>query len=373
MPAPLASVVIPTHNRWAQLRRVLEGYREQTLDRARFEVLVCDDASDDDTPALVQAFAREAPYPLRYLRQGKKGPAAARNLGAAAAAAPALVFTDDDCVPHPALLARHLATTAAGVATIGHIEWHPDLAVTPFMDFLCPGYRFNYAQITDPRHATYRCFYTANVSVWQADFAAVGGFDETFPAAAYEDIELGFRLDRHGVRLVYDRDALIYHLHEMRLGPMLRSQVVNGESAAYAVSKYPELAIEAGIPGMRDPGVARRFYRAALDYYFVAGLQRGLEGRFGDEWVEELDDLLKRHPAYATSIESQFFAAEEYAHRVEERVAQLEVAYETLADTNRTLDRALRAANPLKNRLRQFLPRLARREARGAPSPRPGR
>ena len=356
MSDPQVSVVVPTHNRWAQLARVLEGYREQRLPPDRFEVLVCDDASDDDTPGRVESFAAGAPYWLRYLRQEKRGPAAARNLGAGAARAPLLVFTDDDCVPDPALLEAHLATTRAGVATIGRIEWHPDLTVTPFMAFLSPGYRFNFEQIADPSDATYRCFYTANVAVCGDDFAAAGGFDEVFPAAAYEDIELGYRLHRSGVRLVYNRDAVVYHLHEMRLARMLQSQLVNGESAAYAVSKHPELAIEAGVPGLRaSEGVARRFYRAALDYYFVAGLRRGLEGRFDGEWAERLDELVDRYPGYVSGVERQLHEAEEYALRLEERVAELEEAHARLAAANRALDVALRAANPLKNRLRRLL------------------
>ncbi len=354
------SVVMPTHNRWGQLRQTLEGYREVAFPRDAFEVLVCDDASDDDTPEQIRSFAATAPYTLRYLRQEKKGPAAARNLGINAATAPIVVLTDDDCVPDAQLLARHAASSRQGIATIGYIAWHPDITVTPFMAFLSPGYRFNFAQITDPQDATFRCFYTANVSAWRADLLALGGFDEGFPAAAYEDIELGYRLHKAGVRLVYDHEAIIYHLHEMRLAGMLRSQVVNGRSAAYAVSKHPELAVEAGVTGLRNPGVPRRFYGAALDYYFVAGLEQGLQGRFGDEWADKLDDILSATPAYRESIERQFFDAEAYALRLEERVAQLEGAYGALARHTDALDRTLRAANPLKNRLRDRAPRLAR-------------
>ena len=82
------SVVMPTHNRWAQLQRVLEGYREIAFPREAFEVIVCDDASDDDTPEQIRAFIETAPFTLRYLHQEKKGPAAARNMGINAATAP---------------------------------------------------------------------------------------------------------------------------------------------------------------------------------------------------------------------------------------------------------------------------------------------
>jgi glycosyltransferase involved in cell wall biosynthesis len=354
------SVVMPTFNRWAQLQRVLEGYGAQSIGTGAFEVLVCDDASSDDTPAQVRAFAETAPYRLHYLRQEKKGPAAARNMGIAAASAPLVVLTDDDCVPHPEFLARHLASTRPGVATIGYIDWHPEITVTPFMAFLSPGYRFNFAQITDPADATFRCFYTANVSAWRSDLLAVGGFDEGFPAAAYEDIELGYRLHRAGIRLVYDREAIIFHLHEMRLEGMVRSQVVNGRSAAYAVTKHPALAVEAGVSGLRNPGVPRRFFGAALDYYFVAGLEQGLHGHFGGEWVERLEELLDANPAYRESIERQFYDAENYAFRLEERVAQLEAAHAQLADHTRVLEQALRAANPLKTWLHSNAPAFVR-------------
>ena len=354
------SVVIPTYNRWDKLRRVLDGYRDQSIGAATFEVLVCDDGSTDETPERVRAYSEDAPYTLRLLSAPNSGPATARNRGLRSAEAPLVVLTDDDCVPHPDLLARHLASTRQGVSTIGYIEWHPEIDVTPFMAFLSPGYRFNFAQIDDPQDATFRCYYTANVSVWRDDALALGGFDEHFPAAAYEDIELGYRLHKAGVRLVYDELAIIYHLHEMRLEGMLRSQVVNGESAAYAVAKHPDLAIEAGVPGLRDPGVSRRFYGAALDYYFVAGLQRGLGREFGDEWAERLEEMLDASPAYREGIEHQFFRAQDYAQRLESRVAQLERAHADLARHTDTLDQTLRAANPIKRRLQQTAPGLTR-------------
>ncbi|MFN8536632.1 MAG: glycosyltransferase [Thermomicrobiales bacterium] len=358
------SVVIPTYNRWDKLRRVLDGYREQSIPAADFEVLVCDDGSTDETPDRVRAYAQDTPYTLRHLRQENSGPATARNRGLRAAEAPVVVLTDDDCVPRADFLARHLASTRRGIATIGYIDWHPEIDVTPFMAFLSPGYRFNFAQITDPQHATFRCFYTANVSVWRDDVLALDGFDEHFPAAAYEDIELGYRLHKAGIRLVYDELAIIDHLHEMRLEGMLRSQVINGQSAAYAVQKHPELAIEAGIPGLRDPGITRRFYRAALDYYFVAGLQRGLKEEFGGEWAAHLGEMLDAQPAYRQGIEHQFFQAQDYALRLESRVAQLERALSDLARQADSLDQALRAANPVKQRIQQTVPGLARLLAR---------
>lgn len=337
----VASVVIPTHNRWSQLRRVLDGFAEEASRVEPFEVLVCDDASDDDTAAGCREYALAAPYTVVHLRQAKRGPAAARNLGLAVARAPVVVFTDDDCIPQPGFLARHVASTRVGVATIGRIAWHPEVPVTPFMHFLCPGYMFNYARIADRHDAPYTCFYTANVSVATADLRALGGFDEAFPAAAFEDIELGYRLKRAGVRLVYDEDAVIHHLHQMGLERTLARQIVNGRSAAYAVTKHPDMALESGVPGLRDPGLAYRFFHAALDYYFMVGLQQGFQNVFNAEWADKLDDLLLPYPGFIDGIELRYYESGEYARRLEARIAMLEHENALLADWARGLEARL--------------------------------
>lgn len=363
----LVSVVIPTHNRWSQLRRVLDGYARQTMSPGCFEVIVCDDASTDNTAACAEALGATLPFRLRVLRQDRKGPAAARNLGAAMALAPLLIFTDDDCVPDQALLATHHGSTRAGVATIGHIEWHPELTVTPFMDFVCPGYMFNFGQITDREHATYQCFYTANASIHRDDFIAVGRFDEGFPAAAYEDIELGYRLETSGVRLRYEPGAVIYHLHEMTLAAQLPRQRLNGHAAAYAIHKHPRMLLGAGrVIRLRDPGLRRRYYDAVLDYYYVAGLQEALEGA---TWVdgqeaplaESLDDRLREMASdYEVILEHKFYEAERYARQLEDQLARLEVEYQRVASWAGRLDDALQRANPLKNALRARLPMVTR-------------
>lgn len=367
--APDASVIVPTHNRWSQLRRVLDAFAAEADGCHTFEVLVCDDASDDETPCSVSDYAAGAPYALTYLRQDKRGPASARNAGIAVARAPVTVFTDDDCIPQPGFLRRHLTSTRPGVATIGRIAWHPDVTVTPLMRFLCPGYMFNYERIADPENAPYTCFYTANASAATSDLRAVGGFDEHFPAAAFEDIELGYRLERAGVRIAYAEDAVIHHLHEMRLDRTLTRQIVNGRSAAYAVTKHPDMALEAGIPGLRDPGLADRFFHAALDYYFMVGLQQGLQGQFGGEWADQLEDLLQRYPGFITGIERSYYASGEYARRLETRVALLEHENAQLASWARGLEArvmerppsSIRAFGSLLTRLKGVRRRASRR------------
>jgi len=101
----LISVIIPTCNRWEVLRQVLCSLDEQESEGWPFEVIVADDGSADDTPALL---ARSSfSYPFDYLRQDRRGPAAARNAALRKAAGRIILFLNDDCLAAPDLLARH--------------------------------------------------------------------------------------------------------------------------------------------------------------------------------------------------------------------------------------------------------------------------
>jgi O-antigen biosynthesis protein len=103
---PEVSVVVPTCNRAARLRQCLEGLAQQT--GCRYEVLVVDDGSSDETPREVERFAAAHPdVTLIYLvNERNVGANPSRNRGVRAARAPLVAFTDDDCVAEPDWLAR---------------------------------------------------------------------------------------------------------------------------------------------------------------------------------------------------------------------------------------------------------------------------
>jgi glycosyltransferase involved in cell wall biosynthesis len=91
--APRVSVIIPTHNRKNSLLRTLDSLARQTLQKDRFEIIVVDDGSTDDTQIITSL---QSPLAIRYLYQKKQGATAARNYGARISLAEILVFIDDD-------------------------------------------------------------------------------------------------------------------------------------------------------------------------------------------------------------------------------------------------------------------------------------
>jgi glycosyltransferase involved in cell wall biosynthesis len=100
MPDRLVSVAIPTHNRSALLCQTLARLAALTPDVAgkRWEVLVIDNNSSDDTEAVVRRLAAGFPVPLKYVFERKQGRSHALNAGIAAAAGSVIAMTDDDVI-----------------------------------------------------------------------------------------------------------------------------------------------------------------------------------------------------------------------------------------------------------------------------------
>jgi GT2 family glycosyltransferase len=207
---PFVSVVVPTFNRRASLRRLLDALAEQTYPPTSFEVVVADDGSTDGTVELLRSLA--PPYPLRVLEQPHHGPAVARNLAVEHAQGALIVFVDDGVVPLPELIAAHVAAHQAepNLVVIGPMSppgnWPRPVWVRWEEEKLQVQYR---ALMAGKYACTPRQFYTANASLSRARFLEAGGFDPRFRRA--EDVELGYRLRNHGARFVFNPRADVLH------------------------------------------------------------------------------------------------------------------------------------------------------------------
>ena len=210
MSAPYFSVVIPTYKRLPMLLRVLDALEEQH-GAPDLEVIVIDDGSGDNTSDVMSA-RRANHYTLTFRTQPNAGPGRARNHGVSLAAGRYILFIGDDTVPEPRFLAEHArvhrdANDDPLVACLGYTGWPPGERVTAFMDYINDyGLQFGYKLIRDGEIVPFNFFYTSNISI---DRQLLGDepFDTTFPAAAWEDIELAFRLDALGLKIRYNANA----------------------------------------------------------------------------------------------------------------------------------------------------------------------
>ena len=212
-PTPLISVVVPTYNRVDRLRRVLEGFANQTVGVDTFELIVVSDGSTDGTDHYLAN--GDLPLPVTVLTQTNSGPGAARNRGIEAARAELILFVDDDVIPAPTLVAEHLEAQSNLVDTVvvGPMLTPDDHEMTPWVSW---EQRMLYRQYDDMNagvySATARQFYTGNASVPRRHLLACNGFDETFRRA--EDVELAFRLDDAGLKFHFHADAHGFHYAE---------------------------------------------------------------------------------------------------------------------------------------------------------------
>src|SRR5262249_3920839 len=95
-----ATILICTYNRSLLLRDTLGALVKMTIPpRCDVEILVVDNNSADDTPAVVAEIANTAAIPVRYLLETRQGKSFALNRGLAAAAGSIIALTDDDVIP----------------------------------------------------------------------------------------------------------------------------------------------------------------------------------------------------------------------------------------------------------------------------------
>ncbi len=282
--APYFSVVIPTYNRLEMLLRVLDGLEAQR-DAPEFEVIVIDDGSGDDTHRVMEQRVRErgirstAGYGLTFNSQANAGPGQARNRGVSLATGRFIVLIGDDTVPEPQFLAEHARVHAGSgddplVACLGYTGWPRGERVTAFMDYINDyGLQFGYKLIKDGDIVPFNFFYTSNISI-DRHLLAEHPFDTTFPAAAWEDIELAYRLDRLGLKIRYNARAVTRHYHPMTVDSFAKRQYTVGRSGAIFFSKHPDLGHFLGVYELdtrklaEEAGMARLRRRAILGERF---------------------------------------------------------------------------------------------------------
>lgn len=212
--APEITVLFPTYGRPDRALALLERLREQTLSTERFEVVVVDDGSEP--PIAIDVTKLE--YRCKLVHQPNAGPAAARNVGLALVEAPLVLILNDDAIPAPDLLEKHIAAhreVPAKSAVLGTFRFTEEACRSPFTRLLDESdLLFFFTALRHGQRYDWQFFWTCNISLSTEAVLSVGGFDaETFDRAICEDVELGLRLEKQGWGVVYREDCVAHHDH----------------------------------------------------------------------------------------------------------------------------------------------------------------
>jgi glycosyltransferase involved in cell wall biosynthesis len=237
---PTVSVIIPTHNRSASLRRSLDALAHQDYPLDQMEVIVVADGCSDDTVEMLTAY--QAPFTLHFIEQSGKGAAIARNSGAAKATAPLLIFLDDDIEASPQLVKAHIEVhSQPNQVVIGHLITTLKNQDSFFSILLRNWWydKFAAMQHFDHRY-TYQDLLSGNFSISATSFNAIGGFDSTLRCR--EDYELGLRLLKADVDFTFATAALGYHRDEVTdLDRSLKRKYQEGYADIQLSQQHPEL------------------------------------------------------------------------------------------------------------------------------------
>jgi len=188
------SVCIVTYRRPALLQKCLECIApgRQTLDPALYEVIISDDCSEQSARSVTEnsGFAR-------WIQGPCQGIAANRYHVARAAIGVWIVFVDDDEYPEPDWLENFYYVAKSG-------DWDVLEGRVDPIDY--PDSLLWYA----PRVSSGGKFCTANLAIRQQILSQLGGFDERL-RVSHEDMELGYRIRKAGLRSKFISDAVVNH------------------------------------------------------------------------------------------------------------------------------------------------------------------
>jgi GT2 family glycosyltransferase len=191
------SIIIPTCHRTGDLASCLDRLAPgaQNFPAENYEVIVTDDSADNETRELVRRKYSWA----KWVGGPRRGPAANRNTGARQANHEWLAFTDDDCLPDRGWLSAYAAEIEAG-------RKHSVFEGRTYADSPRPTLA-SVAPINESGGYLWSC----NFAIHRDVFNRLNGFDERFPFAAMEDVDLSLRLNAAGHPAYFVSDASVCH------------------------------------------------------------------------------------------------------------------------------------------------------------------
>jgi glycosyltransferase involved in cell wall biosynthesis len=250
-----ATVIVATRDRADFLRDCLACFNRQSA-LGRFEVIVVDNGSTDESPAIIAQAAAASNGLVRGLTVAAPNRGKARNAGLAAAGGRIIIFCDDDTLPPEHFVEAHLAAHASASAANGSaaelVVSGPIINVPDGSALPAPG----------PANFSRAFFCTCNVSAPKRALDQIGGFDERYDLYGWEDTDVGVRLRANGLRRSFAWGAYIYHVKPPEALPLDRALLLareKGVMAARFIRKSPSLAVK-----LATGAYAANYLRAAV-------------------------------------------------------------------------------------------------------------
>lgn len=255
-PSYFTSVIIPVFNDSKRLIICLESLERQTYPKHLYEIIVVDNASEEDIKSVTVKFPQ-----VKFCHESQPGSYAARNRGISVAKGEIIAFTDSDCIPSSDWIEQGVKTILSipncglVVGRINLFFQNPDKP-TPVEIFD----KIQYLQ-QEKTLNTQHFGATANVFTFKFIFDNVGLFDSNLKSGG--DRQWGERVFASGYKQVYTDEACVDHPARSSFS-QLRSKVIRiagGEFDKLMSQKHSLIDIIVDIIKTCKPPI-RNSYRA---------------------------------------------------------------------------------------------------------------
>ena len=231
------SIIIPVRNQKNSLFLLLNSLKKQIKKPRIFEIVICDDGSDDGTEKAIKKLY----YPVffKYFKNDPPlGRSLNRNRGFEKSTGKNLIFLDGDMVPDDKYIEAMLGDNNTDIVKLGMPRPPPDEKPDRLIKYLYSRGRYssNYTDKVLPgRFFTSNSFYIS-----RSNFGKLNGFDTNFQGWGGEDIDFGFRLESHGIPITNAPEAVTFHYHKRTIKSLVKDHYSFGQSSFdYLIKKHP--------------------------------------------------------------------------------------------------------------------------------------
>lgn len=267
------SVVIPYYNRKSLLLNTISCFEKQDYCKGDFELVVIDDGSPDLSELELKKFKVNIIY-KKFERGENSGASFARNKGIELSRGDLIIFLDCDQLTLPNFISEHVNFCKKHDYPILQIGTRKSLM--PYQDITnldkvryYPDFRHRVLNkdYKEDLKGIWHLVWSHNISIERKYLDKYGAFDKNFKCWGLEDVELGYRMHKNGIKILYNKNIEAYHqFHEE---PFDANRFDGWKrNLLYFIDKHfdPAVAAQIHFIGINQPVARERLVRQGYSY-----------------------------------------------------------------------------------------------------------